>query len=61
MVNLKTMESNQVLQEDRFDCFVPPILECRLLIKELEKDRGKLSKLNRSGRERRKGYSLRIF
>jgi hypothetical protein len=55
------MKNPEELPEDRFDLFIPPILECRLLIKELEKERKSHEKKSHFTREQRKGYSLRIF
>lgn len=55
------MKKMEELQEDKFEVYVPPILECRLLIKELEQEREQKSLKPGSRKERRKGYSLRIF
>jgi hypothetical protein len=55
------MKGLEELPEDKFEVFVPPILECRLLIKELEKERESNSRKPKVNKEQRKGYSLRIF
>lgn len=62
IIPMKKRLKHEELKEDRFDLVVPPILECRLLIKELEKERQSDSSLSkRTLREQRRGYSLRIY